>query len=301
MPFDIFACHNRFLDKILETGKTPVKIVNLDSFKEKLEVERSAVLLFNKLEQFKAFSERVIIAIESPQELHFFVYIENFKREDYASLVPRFLYSLLHNHLNFLIDFEGDDWISLMTFTTFQQPDCRAFHAVVINQFSKATKQWKNQEFSIELYRNFNGCKLVARHQRVMNHASSKLIHQAIEKSLNFKTIVVDSSDPKSTQRTDFAMSMFPSRAIPLFSKKGIEFSSTSYCRITDYVLLVSRSEPYTYWEKALLPFDEEVWYWLTGLLVFSLFVIVVTSFMSQRVRDFIFGFGVRAPVLNMM
>jgi hypothetical protein len=70
---------------------------------------------------------------------------------------------------------------------------------------------------------------------------------------------------------------------------------------VTDYVFLVSRSAPYSFFEKALLPFDSEVWYWLIGFLAVGLLVIVAVSFMSQKIRNFVFGLGIRAPMLNLV
>jgi hypothetical protein len=70
---------------------------------------------------------------------------------------------------------------------------------------------------------------------------------------------------------------------------------------VIDYVLLVSRSAPYSFFEKALLPFDSEVWYWLIGFVAVGLLVIVVVSFMSQTVQNFVFGLNVRAPMLNLV
>jgi hypothetical protein len=70
---------------------------------------------------------------------------------------------------------------------------------------------------------------------------------------------------------------------------------------VTDYVFLVSRSAPYSFFEKALMPFDAAVWYWLIVFVAFGLMVIVVVSFMSQKVRNFVFGSNVRAAMLNLV
>jgi hypothetical protein len=299
--FDVFVYRSQIIDELLSSIKTPVKVVNIENFKEKLEIDRSTILFFDKPEHFIAFSMNVDVMIESPRELHFFVYIEGLKREHLPGLVPRSLYPLMHKHLNFLFDFEDDDMIHLVTFTTFQQPDCRKFHPLTINQFSKATKQWDDpRRFSIERFRNFNGCELIIRHQRVLSLPSSALVHLEIEKSLNFKSIIVD-IDLKHSREHDFIMALFSPRIIPALQRKGHKFSLTSHCLITDYVFIVSRFAPYSFFEKALLPFDPEVWYWLISFVAVGLLVIIVVSFMSRKVRNFVFGLRVRAPVLNLL
>jgi hypothetical protein len=69
----------------------------------------------------------------------------------------------------------------------------------------------------------------------------------------------------------------------------------------TDFIFFVSRSAPYSFLEKALMPFDSEIWYWLVGFVAIGILVIVVVTFMSQKVQNFIFGLRVRAPMLNLM
>jgi ABC-type methionine transport system permease subunit len=86
--------------------------------------------------------------------------------------------------------------------------------------------------------------------------------------------------------------------AIP---EKQSYIASTFTFFVVDHIFLVSRSEPYSFLEKALMPFDSEIWYWLIGFLAFGVLVIVVVSFMSQKVQNFVFGLKVRAPMLNLV
>jgi hypothetical protein len=78
-------------------------------------------------------------------------------------------------------------------------------------------------------------------------------------------------------------------------------FTPTFSFFVTDYVFLASRSAPYSFSEKALMPFDSEVWYWLIVFVVVGMLVIAIVSFMSQKVRNFVFGLQVKAPMLNLV
>jgi hypothetical protein len=89
--------------------------------------------------------------------------------------------------------------------------------------------------------------------------------------------------------------------AIDQNAENYIEYVVSYSFIVTDYVFLVSRSAPYSFFEKALMPFDIEVWYCLIGFLAVGLLVIVVVSFMSQKIRNFVFGLRVRAPMLNLV
>jgi hypothetical protein len=83
--------------------------------------------------------------------------------------------------------------------------------------------------------------------------------------------------------------------------ENAMTFTTSFTFLVTDYVFLVSRSPLYSFFEKALLPFDQEVWHWLIGFLAAGLLVIVIVSFMSQKIRNFVFGLGIRAPMLNLV
>jgi hypothetical protein len=86
-----------------------------------------------------------------------------------------------------------------------------------------------------------------------------------------------------------------------IFIKIEFLVSFPIFITVSDQMFVVSRFEPYTMGEKALMPFDAEVWYWLIGFVGFGVVVILVVSFMRRPIRDFIFGRNVRAPLLNLM
>jgi hypothetical protein len=84
-------------------------------------------------------------------------------------------------------------------------------------------------------------------------------------------------------------------------SSLSISYTPTYRFHVIDYVFLVSRPAPYSFFEKALMPFDSEIWYWFIGFVVFGLLVIAAVSFLSQKVQNFVFGLNIRAPMLNLM
>jgi hypothetical protein len=79
------------------------------------------------------------------------------------------------------------------------------------------------------------------------------------------------------------------------------KYALTHYVYVRNMFFLISKPKPYSFLEKALLPFDPEVWWWLIGFLAFGVMVIVVVTFMNQKKQNFVFGLKVKAPLLNMM
>jgi hypothetical protein len=187
MNFNVFVHNNRRIDKVLSLLKVPVKVENMNLSKYH-QTDESAILIFNETQWFLEFYIKMAPAYESARELYFFVYIENFKREDVDRLMPQ---QLVYHHFNFLFNLEGEDSIDLVTFAIFQQPKCRQSHSLTINRFSIKEKKWKSQKFSIKHFRNFNGCELVFGDDfGVLNSSLYSNIYQIVESSLNFTTTI---------------------------------------------------------------------------------------------------------------
>lgn len=62
-----------------------------------------------------------------------------------------------------------------------------------------------------------------------------------------------------------------------------------------------SPAEPYTNYEKMLLPFDEETWTYLIILFILTFVIILIINQMPQFVQDTVYGKGVKTPTVNSM
>lgn len=62
---------------------------------------------------------------------------------------------------------------------------------------------------------------------------------------------------------------------------------------------LVPPGEPYTAFEKMILPFDDNVWLAILVTLGFSLSVIQIINFTSEKVQNFVYGRKIQTPTLN--
>jgi hypothetical protein len=302
MNFDfiVYRCPLvKLVDKISKSVKAPTTVLRLDNINNRFFINQSAILFFNESARFYEFYQKTTAINDYPKKLYFFVYIQNFKPVDFTQFQFNLWNSAeIFNHIYFLLDDHWRKGIDLVTITTFQQPICRFYELSLLNRFSKTTKKWENRKFIVEKFRNFNGCELVITSINTSWHYFSIL--KEIESNLNFTSKIVSNN----TTYADFSMDHHSMRMIESFYREGKNFkyyTLTHYIYVQDLVFVVSRPEPYSFLEKALLPLDAEVWWWLIGFLAFGVTVIVVVSFMSRTIRDFVFGMKVKAPLLNMM
>jgi hypothetical protein len=286
--------------KISKLVKVPTKILNLDNIEKVLTINQSAILLFNESARFFEFYTKTAIVNEYPTKLHLFVYIQNFKSNDFTQFhFKSWNPKELCNNIYFLVDLQRGNAIDLFTVTTFQQPECRLYQLVEINHFSKTLKKWETRKFIEQKFRNFNGCEMVIAYDESVWDLLR--IAETIESNLNFTSKAVSI---RNTTTADFGMYQHSMRLVESSHVEGKSFKEqtmTHYIYVRHLVFIISRPEPYSFFEKALLPLDSDVWWWLIGFLAFGVMVIVVVSSMSRKIRDFVFGVKVKAPLLNMM
>jgi hypothetical protein len=187
LTFDFLVYKSTRFNKILSIAEAPARIEIIHSFEKQHLIEQSAILIFNDTKQYLEFYKSMMISTASTQELYLLVYIENLKPNDLNKITPQHQLSTRSYHENYLIDLKGKDVIELVTFTTFQQPNCREFHPLTINQFSKLTRKWETQKFSTDRFNNFNGCKLLI--GGVMDNLIFEQIHRIVASNLNFQSV----------------------------------------------------------------------------------------------------------------
>jgi hypothetical protein len=302
--FVIYRCELDYLvDEIVKSVDKPVNINEVRTSKRMIRVNQSAIVLVDHKE-LKQLHNRTLLTNKSPQNFHFYIYLSNFNGElEQISLKELVDPRRLHRFSYYLLD--RKDSIELVTYTTFQQPNCREINQVTINRFSKESSKWKSDKFAIEKFRNFNGCELVVYRSFPENNFTFP-IFKLIRYSLNFKPkfVVFDRSSQKYLTEevpTDFKFK-FESTRIELKKNENLKKKRAITHYIFDgyHLLIVTRFPPYSMLDKALLPFDSEVWWWLIGFLTAGVVSIIAVSFMRKRVKNLVFGSQVKAPLLNM-
>lgn len=311
------------LVKVESWSNPPLRVAYLRTGKDVIKIYRSAILMFDDLNCYRDFHNRVELDIEFPKKLHFLVYVKGV-RESQATLL------ILFNDFNkqpkivqyeqFLVH-DDDQSLKLLALSMFRQPNCREWITIEVNRFAVKTGYWLSRQFFLNKFNNFNGCDLVAsviypdepstglddtRHiekadgsaywgyaiefnRILMNHLNSSL------RFISFNHVTGYKSNESLTQ--DFIIASMSLRKLHAKQVRG--FYVTDHFAITDDLIIVSRSKPHSQFYKFILPFEAEVWHWLIATLVISITVIVVTKLASKSVQNFIFGRDVTSPLLN--
>lgn len=291
------------------------KLMQVRAEKSVIEINNSAVMLFDTLRSYQDFHRRVSLTNMFSKQLHFLIYISDLKKTQ-INLLLSVTNEIFHFETILLHDKE--DSICLVTFITFQQPNCRAWQAIEINRFSKTTKNWENREFFVEKFDNFNGCQLIVEvpypnepsagvefdESGVLKNVwgySVKLIEE-ISHNLNFK---INFNPYQKHQKkfyfysttTDFVLIESAMRYAPRYGRRFFTHPMTT----SEIMFLISKNDLYTQFEKIFLPFEFEVWVWLIITMSTGIIVISIIKLSSKHIQNFVFGSKVSTPMLNLV
>lgn len=291
------------------------------------------MFLFDTVESFTNFP--MILSNGYPKEFHFLVYIDDFDHKLTKSMAEKesgenFSPPIrLFPHQTFLVKTKNvKDSLSLITFEAFQQPNCRDWKPTEVNRYSRKKKSWKSKEYFIQKHKNFNGCRICVpvpvpqtlfrfslNENKKVNSiwGFSHSVLEALRTNQNFsyeykifhrsglKGTITD-----TTCHPDFWINYTSIRT--LGSERVFDESLqikldaiTDGFTTMDEIILISRSEPYTQFEKIILPFEKEVWHWLIATVAIAAMMILVLKFMKKNIQNLVFGSEVQTPLLNLM
>lgn len=220
----------------------------------------------------------------------------------------------------------ADGSLSLATWITFQQPNCRKWKLIEINRFSNRLRKWTTPEYFVEKFDNFNGCELSVRApypqtnvlQIEFNNQGNltnirgygPVFNHEISKSLNYSYVYkpFDLKRKENITKCDFEIKAESFRRINLrtpldtFIEKFVHPFVTDRFTTIDEIIIISRFETFSQFEKIFLPFEIEIWHWLIAVMSIASFVIcILKTFASEKVKKFVFGTVVQSPMLNLM
>jgi hypothetical protein len=177
------------------------------------------------------------------------------------------------------------------------------------------------QEFVIEKFEDFNDCMLsiqvvfpgypvikyskngekrrvVGGYGHSINHETSKQFNYRYEYYIyDYENQQYLHNEPKFVDFEIFVSSLRQVNVNEGFQGRIMTAPVTTM----DEIILISRSEPFTSFDKIFLPFEIEVWHWLIGTLTLFVAAIFIFKFTPGFVQRFVFGSRVKTPMLNMM
>lgn len=323
--FIIYGKYTKFMmDVVSDVGKLtfdekiPSKVIAVTEGAEDINIEQSAVLLFDTLKSYHDFHDRAVLINRYSKQFHFLVYILYFDKIQQEKMLTNKL-----TDQSDIFRFESiimqntDESLRLITFVTFQQPTCHAWTETQVNHFSVITKKWKSREFFLEKYKNYNGCELVIMFAYPSHPAFDVRLDdmenvveivgygtvflREIGKHLNYTIQYNFFNQFTGTYYNASIKHDFMTFVHTLKSLTQSNIQVTWTFTTSEDIILISKSDAYTQFEKLFLPFDDGTWLWLIITLSMALLTILLVKLTSTKVQNFVFGTKVKTPILNLM
>lgn len=309
-------------DALKLNGDFPYQVIQENDASDEIPIDRSAFLLFDNAKSYIDFHERVYLNNFYYKTFYFLVYILNIDETLRLNMFQSITRSgnKIFRFETFLIR-ENENSLKLITFETFQQQNCDSWQRSEVNQFDEHLKNWKNREIFIEKFFNFNGCEIVAaavfpeepsfdakfddegKLKEVSGYEAT--INQLISKFLNYN-LSFNPFNANTGQLYDETLQIdFVIRTglVRLQDQNDLHMKlmTTQAFMVKNQIILITKSPRYSQFEKLFMPFELDVWIWLSATYVIAVFTITVLTFFSRRFQDFVFGSKVRTPIMNLM
>jgi hypothetical protein len=217
-----------------------------------------------------------------------------------------------NNENYFLI--ESKSKIELKSFRRWTEKSCEIKKFVSINTFDLAAKKWTTPLTLPEKFSNYNGCSLKIYPNFILLPTFDLLIDNGL---INMDPIIqvhLDKRDAREREIVKIYSEQGNFSLIEVMGKKekfdveivlGYDAALIQRCGalIPDYnlMLMVSAPEPYTNFEKMILPFDSATWFYLIGVLCAAFAGIFFLNLTPKFFRDLVYGKDVNMPSFNVI
>jgi hypothetical protein len=282
---------------------------------KKFNIEQSAVILCNDLEDIDEFSKKVQLSNKYPKKLKFLVICE--KSIDRNFPKPHKLYwkegSIIEFEY-FLINKAGK--LELSTYEWFLEGKCNEPQMTPLNLFSKSSFKWENDLQIEDKFKDFNQCSIILSILASVNSSSfciknNEVHHYQLDL---FKALSTKSNFRRKFEYLDLSVlfNMQIMKIIPIINyqlklNEGsffVNFMSHLTTTHTELILkfAIPSAEPYTSYEKLLMPFDELTWIFLIATFGFSFgFIFSIKKCAPTWIQNAFFGEGVQTPAFNLL
>ena len=293
------------VQEILKHVRDPVAVTVIKcetNALESLRLKTSSILWFDSFEQFFENFDKIVWQSYKDRFIQHLMLYPNAKTNDFELVGNKFhtVHSKMgFSALNFLVD-ETKDSIDLISSETFTKEKCGEVQITAINRFERHSMKWKSDAFYLKKFRDFHGCELhglMFYHGRVLKH--NAII--AFSTMMNFKYVHHETEDEINWNNA-FNENMYTF----YFTNAYIRYDEPRACLTVPVTIqrasfLVPPGEPLTDFEKLMSPFDFDTWSWIFITLGSLFGLILITSFVSKRLKDLIFGEIIGSPSMNVL
>lgn len=271
--------------KIIHSGLVTLSYVD-GSELQQINLTRSTIIFVGSNSFFGQIEEKIIMHNIDFMRVRHFVVIERADQFEGIFILKNSTFYVS----NLLSYYERTKKIYLVQLL---DSDCESAKMKAINEFSPISLKWKTNIFELdEPLRNLGNCSFIVKcdfcfDTRVAHKMFLLTILGILEQKLNFESTLVY-GDRKSMFRIDIGtLSAAVSHNIYVFET-------------VEYTLTFTTGEPYTPFEKLIIPFDKETWTAIVITFMLGFIVIFLVKKCHVGWQIFVFGSFVSTPAFNM-
>lgn len=208
---------------------------------------------------------------------------------------------------NVIIQNSSNNNLEMFTFDFFVKPRC-SHKLKRINKFVIDQQKWTTSNFGKDELKQFNGCHLkiitgTPLPRSPYERETSCIPYFEFLMNIFAKKFEFDYSFHQARQIPDFHVLMNFGGSLSDYSTSRQNGATYEFYRIYEifFTLILTTGEPYTSFEKLLLPLDTETWILTILFFICGFIVIIIVKSRSEIVRNFVFGANVYNPMFNMM
>ncbi|CAG9799895.1 unnamed protein product [Chironomus riparius] len=293
-----------------------LKLLSLNPSSSCFDIDNSAIIFLEDLEALNEFNFYVRLTNDFPKELKFLVWFDDATislihvehlYDDYGDITQ-------YEYIIFYIE----DNLNIFTFDWFEEEFCGSPKLLALDTIHNESMHWNQNITKYKKFRNFNNCVLYSnlgevfevnshldRSRNKMNGLLVDLFNAMGQKGnfdANYLPIPAFHLQAKSRCLNEKLQTNFVRTFYHVFHKvkaNGAGYHVTSTFRQTQFIFLLTASDPITITEKLFLPFDIHTWIMLIITFGIAFLVIFITNQMPKKFQKLIYGTGIKTPVLN--
>jgi hypothetical protein len=303
-------------DKVNEIRKRHSTIVTRIERVEKIQnfLFRRSGIIFGSNKSLSFFNNSARLAKHHPQELRFLFYTTNLKEFQLdQSIFYKHGKIKNQNPIKFFTFFlhESNEKIDYLTYEWFTEKACNKKQKNILNSFNKKTKKWMRPfELSYKKFRQFHGCEIVAlqsydSYTDTFGQVQGKTfdILDVVGSAANFTVyrqpgrfirgnVIIDAHNNLTRE---------PQVIVSMTASLSLQFHSTAAVASKHSNMMITRGEPFSPWEKLLLPFDKTTWWMLVTTFGIAFCVILLVNRGPKKLKIVIYGRAVTTPAYNVV
>lgn len=270
----------------------PIQVISVKNEKMLNRINGSTVLLFDSAEKFRETASAIQWLSNPHRRQKCIVYAPNLATNDITQSIDD---GFEIDKVAFLIN-ETKTSIDLMTSFMFTEQACKKNQLKTINTFDESTSTWTTSNFFPRKYKNMHNCSLTLKTHPALDQKRG--MFPCIAKIRNFTVtkVILKAAVYEQLEGADLF----------IYDRTMETVDNPSYVVSTFYNIfkvfwVLPSGEPYNQFEKMFMMFDDDVWTGIGCTLLLLLISIRIINRLPIKVRNFVFGLGIRTPTMNLL